>query len=210
MVAAAVLAGGASSRMGVDKARLPWHGAPLAERMARLLENSGLGPCVLVRRGAPDGLPWSHPVIRDAPDCPAHPLSGALTALHWSHGSVVVVATDLIHLGSGDLERLARKASSVLWWQGRHALAMRLEPEDIGPLEAVVSSGAPVRGWVEQRPRVEAGRDPGNLNRPEDFAPFDPSLALVTALGVSGDEAERVRRGERQRLRLRGCLLPPW
>ena len=209
MVAGAVLAGGASRRMGVDKARLPLDGLPLAEHMAQRLRAAGISPCVLVRRGPPDGLPWKTPCIRDAPGSSSHPLSGAVAALDWSPEGVVLVATDLVHLAVADMRILAQNPGASLWWQDRHVMAVHLAAQDRDPLTQAVASGSAVGAWLSSRPRLEATRDPGNLNRPEDFAPFDPARALSEALGLTGEEAARLRRGERQRLRSRGCLLPP-
>jgi molybdopterin-guanine dinucleotide biosynthesis protein A len=44
-----VLAGGRSSRMGVPKAALEWHGSTLLRRTCGVLQRAGLQPVVVVR-----------------------------------------------------------------------------------------------------------------------------------------------------------------
>lgn len=75
-----VLAGGASRRMGRDKALLPWHGRPLLEHMLDLLARAGVERCLVSGdRPGHDGLPDRDPgqgplgglatVAADLPDC---------------------------------------------------------------------------------------------------------------------------------------------
>lgn len=93
----AVLCGGASSRMGADKATLLFDGLPMARRVADVLIAAGCSPVVTVggeaaalRRLGLDN------VVDEFPG--EGPLGGVLTALSVG-APVVVVACDLPRLG---------------------------------------------------------------------------------------------------------------
>ncbi len=106
-----MLAGGESSRMGRDKALLPWQGQTLVGHIAAsVLEAAGTVTLI----GSPErygalGLP----VVADlTPDC--GPLGGLLTALtvspaEWS----LVVACDMPSLSAVFLETLCRAAEQL-------------------------------------------------------------------------------------------------
>jgi molybdopterin-guanine dinucleotide biosynthesis protein A len=91
-VAAALLLGGASTRMGADKAQLALGGEPLATRLAKLLAT--LCEDVLLVGGAP---PASAPGRRVAdPAGPRSALRGLVGALEAARAErVLVLATDL-------------------------------------------------------------------------------------------------------------------
>jgi len=88
----ALLLGGASRRMGSDKAWLAWDGEPAATRAARLLA----GHCrevLLVGGAAPPGTPGRRIPDPPGPRCALRGLVGALAAAHHAH--VLVLAVDL-------------------------------------------------------------------------------------------------------------------
>lgn len=90
--AAAVLLGGASTRMGCDKARLEWGGRALATRQAELLAHD-FDELLLVGGEPPKGTPG-----RAVPDPEGEPssLRGIVGALEAAHAPwVFVVATDM-------------------------------------------------------------------------------------------------------------------
>jgi len=94
--AAALLLGGASRRMGRDKAQLSVSGAPLATRGARLL--AGLFDEVLLVGGSPPpDAPGRRVPDAEGPSCPLRGLVAALGAARSER--VLVVATDLPLLG---------------------------------------------------------------------------------------------------------------
>ena len=122
-----VLAGGASSRMGRDKALLELGGVPMIVRTARLVESVAGGATVV---GAPEtyerlGLR----AIRD--DWPgAGPLGGIATALRATERAWnLVVACDLPYLTKEWLEYLAGR--------GRVSTADAVVPLDKGGAEPV-------------------------------------------------------------------------
>lgn len=93
MIAGAVLCGGASRRMGTDKALVEVAGVPMAERVAAALAGAGCTPVVLVGGGAALAV-LGRPVVPDE-----HPGAGpgggiltALTALDAPGTELVVVA----------------------------------------------------------------------------------------------------------------------
>lgn len=113
----AVLCGGASRRMGTDKATLVLDGAPMAARVARALHAAGVDE-VLAVGGGPDLAEAlrGEGVRIVADDLPgAGPLVGVVTALRHAAGRpVLVVGCDLL-APSPDAMRacLAALASSV-------------------------------------------------------------------------------------------------
>ncbi|KZC36406.1 MULTISPECIES: molybdenum cofactor guanylyltransferase [Rhodanobacter] len=95
-----VLAGGQSSRMGTDKAALPWRGRPLLQHMRGLLEQAG-AQRVLTCGPDPEvqGLPDRQPGLG--------PVGGLLTlAQAQSDGIYLILPVDMPRLTSGLLRRL--------------------------------------------------------------------------------------------------------
>lgn len=98
-IGAVVLAGGRSSRMGVPKADLEWHGSTLLRRVVGIVARVVDGPVVVVRapgQPLPD-LPSSVQVVEDAYEGRG-PLQGIAAGLHAvqasAHGAFVC-AVDL-------------------------------------------------------------------------------------------------------------------
>ncbi|EIM02911.1 molybdenum cofactor guanylyltransferase [Rhodanobacter thiooxydans] len=95
-----VLAGGQSSRMGTDKATLPWRGRPLLQHMRGLLEQAG-AQRVLTCGPDPEaqGLPDRQPGLG--------PVGGLLTlAQTQADGIYLVLPVDMPQLTNGLLRRL--------------------------------------------------------------------------------------------------------
>ncbi len=96
-ISGALLAGGASRRMGTDKARLPFSGGTLGNNAAHLLTT--LFEDVLVVERADNLRPdWPTEIrqLRDPLDAPKAALTGIATALlHARHPWVFVMACDM-------------------------------------------------------------------------------------------------------------------
>ena len=91
----AVLLGGASERMGRDKAQLPVDGVPAATRAARLLE-AICSEVLLVGGEPPPDAPGRRIADPPGPRCALRGLVGALEAARGER--VLVIATDLPRL----------------------------------------------------------------------------------------------------------------
>ncbi len=108
-IAGFILAGGESSRMGVDKGLLEIAGVPMIVRAARLVESVTGGPSVVV--GTPEkyqGL-GLRAIADDWPGC--GPLGGIATALRASEADWnLIVACDLPYLTRAWLEYLLQRA----------------------------------------------------------------------------------------------------
>ena len=72
-IEAVVLTGGASSRMGADKASLPVEGEPTASRIVRLLKEDGISTTILGPGGVPDTTPTAGPLAALAAFKPSKP-----------------------------------------------------------------------------------------------------------------------------------------
>lgn len=106
-VSAAVLAGGQSRRMGVDKALLQFEGVPLLKRVLEVLDE--VSNDVFIVGSRPDYYDFGTPVFADSfPG--TGPLGGIATALkHANHDFVLVVACDMPWLSADLLRALVRE-----------------------------------------------------------------------------------------------------
>ncbi len=202
-----VLAGGASTRMGADKARVPLNGWPTAVRLCERIEAAGL-EAALIRR-EPDGLPWRYPdgrpvrVVREPGGGGRHPLRGVRTALLDAGEPALVIPCDLPRLGVGSLRRLVGAGIGVA---AGHPL-VGVFPLELERLQRHIDRGCSVRAYVEALPRVglpeEELYDRNRLTEPWPFA-----LLLRRLRGCRGLDRERALRGEVRRLAARGVVLP--
>lgn len=123
-VAGVVLAGGASSRMGRDKATLPWQGVPLARHVADTLVAASCAPVVQVGGDPATGVEFRldhHPG--------QGPLGGLLTACtELDADLLVVVACDLASLRAATVSRLVRRAVMAADTEVVVATTDRLQP----------------------------------------------------------------------------------
>ena len=110
-----VLAGGRSSRMGVPKAALEWHGSTLLRRTCGVLQRAGLQPVVVVRAPGQELPPLPADVeVVDDPREGLGPLQGmavGLTALADRAEVAFVCSTDLPFLHAELVRRVLRPFS---------------------------------------------------------------------------------------------------
>lgn len=105
----AVLVGGASRRMGRDKATLPIDGVPMAARVAAALTRAGATDVWCVGSGMADIDRRRRTIADDHPG--QGPLGGLLTALrHAADDLVVVLACDLLEPSSDAIADLVAAA----------------------------------------------------------------------------------------------------
>lgn len=119
-IAGIVLAGGLSSRMGRDKALLPWHGRPLLAHMRELLLAAGAQPVV---------VSGDYPTYGGVPDRVAQrgPLGGLEAAIaRLPDGPAWVVPVDMPRLTVALLARLRDASGACAIFAGQ-PLPMRLE-----------------------------------------------------------------------------------
>jgi len=111
-LAAVVLAGGASSRMGTDKAFLKWEGTPLLQRQIALARDAGAQAVWISGRHEVDYSAFGCDVVNDSLEG-AGPLAGLVAALrkaHESHAWLMALAVDLPRMNSNYLSMLAIEA----------------------------------------------------------------------------------------------------
>ncbi len=115
-VAAALLAGGKSSRMGTDKAFLEIEGVPLWSRQLALLRSVLPAQLILSANGTQvfPGLAGDVTLVRDA-TIDAGPLSGLVATLEASRWDrVLVIAVDMPALTSAFLGNLLGEEAAVV------------------------------------------------------------------------------------------------
>lgn len=181
---AALFAGGASRRMGTDKAGLTVEGETLLERTARVAEEAGLSVRV-IGRARPDG--WSRETALFVPDdVPGlGPLGALTTALRRADGPLLALACDLPLLDADALRWLMSQRP------GPHGLAVLRsgEPEPLfsvyAPACLPLASARLREGRRSLRGLIKAGdfaraEAPSwvaarlvNVNTPEEWAEID-------------------------------------
>lgn len=149
-VAAAVLAGGAASRMGGGKAEALLAGRPLVEYPVMALRRAGLAPFVVTKADRPVSLSGVDIIIE--PPEPRHPLLGVATALRAAPGrAVLVVACDLPLLPPDLLIWLAGCEGNAVVPRvsGRlQPLAALYGPDCLSKVEAGLAAGRSVTATV--------------------------------------------------------------
>lgn len=202
-----VLAGGASRRMGTDKARLPRDGWPFAVHLCGLLESLGLR-AVLVRRAPDDGLPWVHPdgrpvdVLLEPDDGSRHPLCGVVAALVHAAGPALIVPCDLPELTADDLRPLLAGPCAT-----DHPLVAHLPASRLDRARALRAADAPARALTEGLPRA-ALRPAALVDRNAGGGPWPAERLAARLAWLGSDAVGRALVGERVRQRARGVLDP--
>jgi len=182
VVSGFVLVGGRSSRMGRDKALLPWNGATLAQHTADIVAEA-TGSATLIGDPARYGA-LGYPVCTDR--LPGHgPLSGIVTALTISPGEWALVAgCDMPAISSVALRLLLQETARTDF-----QCIVPIGPTGPEPLCAVYHRACLIaleKAIAEGRFRMRevvnelqacffTGIDPAcfaNLNTPDDFAAF--------------------------------------
>ena len=179
-VAGAVLTGGASRRMGTDKALIEVRGRAMALVVAEALGGAGCEP-VWCQGGDEVALSaLGLDVVGD--EQPGEgPLVATLSALRRAGGEVVVAACDLPALDAAAVAAilapsLAGRHGAVAVAGGRRHLLARWSPSATEPLDALVGRG--VRSYMAALDRldvVEVALDPAvvvNLNEPGQAAEY--------------------------------------
>ncbi|GIV21643.1 MAG: molybdenum cofactor guanylyltransferase [Armatimonadota bacterium] len=187
-VAAVVLAGGGSRRMGRDKALLEWHGRPLLEHVLSRLE-TGFEKRVVV-----GGLPeWvtSRGVLWIPDEHPGAGVAAAIrTALRYLQQPCFVCACDMpfvhVEFGRWLLENAGGAVAHVPLWRGQaQPLHAAWFPEAVSFIEASLQEGehavwrllqrlesAGTLRWAEEeviRPFDADGQCFVNLNTPQEW-----------------------------------------
>jgi molybdopterin-guanine dinucleotide biosynthesis protein A len=181
-VIGAVLAGGASRRMGEPKALVELAGRPLIAHAVDAVADAGLEPVVVAKPDSP--IPDLGVTILDEPAEPQHPLCGIVAALRYADTRpVVVIGCDMPLVPPallGTLARLADPVAAVAIDGEIEPLLARYEPAVEPALMASLRAGTALRPAIEAlHPRLisesdlSAYGDPNrialNVNSPEDL-----------------------------------------
>jgi molybdopterin-guanine dinucleotide biosynthesis protein A len=190
-VSIAVMAGGKSSRMGSNKAFMPFRNRPMIEHVIDRIV--GLGHEIFIVANDPD--PYSYlglPVVGDVyKDC--GPLGGIHSALHHGkHQYLLVVACDMPWLERGLLDHMIslRDTADVIvprWGKFPEPLHALYSKSCLGPVENSLEAGIlKVIGFYGQvtvrfldREAIERfdpeGRSFANVNTPGDLTEAESS-----------------------------------
>lgn len=184
-VTGVVLAGGTSSRMGVDKAFVPVDGVPMVLRVATALRAGGCDR-IVCQGGDVDGLSALGLVVVPDGDGPPGPLRGIATALDAAFDAVsgaTVVVTAACDLAYLDASSVATTVAACLT-SGRAAVAVSADdgrrhllaawPASVHPAlhEAILGGATTFRGLLDAVGAAVVPVDPAtvrNVNRPSDL-----------------------------------------
>jgi FdhD protein len=186
-VTGVILAGGHSSRMGSNKALLPYRGGRFVEAIHRLLR--GIFPEVILVTNNPeqyDFLP-----CRKVPDLfeGMGVLAGIHSGLyHSSNPAILAVACDMPYLMEGLLRHLAARADAG-------GVLIPESPGGLEPLHAVYGKGclaAIEATLLSGQRRIVSFFDRTNVSRMnvEQVACYDPSFDSFKNINTPGDYFE--------------------
>jgi molybdopterin-guanine dinucleotide biosynthesis protein A len=182
-LAGAVIGGGQSTRMGVNKGWLKFQGRTLATRLLAEMDEIRLEPLILNAPAAPEDLPGWVSLIPD--DHPGQgPLEGLASVLRRLDKPVLIAAVDMPNVDAAALQALlqayAQFGGSALVSKGPdgwHPLFGVYAPGILPQIETALAKGqramhtlldeAAVRAWTPEPAWVV------NLNSPEDRAAWE-------------------------------------
>jgi molybdopterin-guanine dinucleotide biosynthesis protein A len=215
-VAGIVLAGGRSSRMGVPKADLEWHGSTLLRRVTGLVGRAVDGPIVVVRAPGQE-LPALGPRVEVVDDAregrgPLQGLAAGLAALDGRAETAFVSATDAPLLHPAFVRRVAAAVDEhhdvalPVAHGHRHPLAAAYRTELLGAVEELIAADRMRPAFLFERCRVRT-LDDAALRADPALAAFDPELDSVLNLNERADyEAARARPAPEVTVRCFGAL----
>ncbi len=180
LIAGAILAGGASRRMGRTKALVDVDGVPMAQRVANALTSGGCGDIAIVGGSVSELVALGLPVVADG--APGEgPLGGVITALrHFTEAShVLVSACDLPLLDAATVRNLLQAAQDDPGRAATVAHTDRVEPAlvvwaraSLGDLATLFADGERAVHRVLDQLDTQAvqvnARALTNVNRPWD------------------------------------------
>ena len=172
-VIGAVLAGGASRRMGEPKALVELAGRPLIAHAVDAVADAGLEPVVVAKPDSP--IPDLGVTILDEPAEPQHPLCGIVAALRYADTRpVVVIGCDMPLVPPallGTLARLADPVAAVAIDGEIEPLLARYEPAVEPALMASLRAGTALRPAIEAlHPRLISESDLSAYGDPNRIA----------------------------------------
>jgi FdhD protein len=192
-VTGVILAGGKSTRMGSDKALLPYRGGRFIEAVYRLF--AGIFSEVILVTNTPDQ--YCFLTCRKVKDI--HEGMGVLAGIHAGlyHSScpaVFAVACDMPYLVNGLIRHMAFRADA-------DGVLIPESPDGLEPLHAVYGKGclsAMESALLDGRRRIVSFFDRVNVSRigPEEVALFDPDFRSFININTPADYYE-MRHGER-------------
>lgn len=174
---AIILTGGASSRMGEDKALLDWAGVRAIDRVAQLARALGAEPVVTAGQGdyglpnVADDQPLGGPV--------GGVLAGARALAAAGCRRAVVLAVDAPTLQPEDLAPLMAAADPGAVYEGLH-LPMKLE---LAAIPATAEAGWPVMRLAERAGLARLACPPGAALRLRGANTPKERAALLAELG---------------------------
>ena len=177
----AVLAGGASRRMGSAKATLDLGGRPLLEYALAAVQGAGLEPVVVAKRDSP--LPPLAVPRWEEPAEPVHPLTGIIAALQAAGDRpVLAVACDMPFVTAELVADLAAHTAPLVVPEadGRlHPLLARWHPSLLPALRDALEREAPLQVVAAELAAQRLGA--GELER------FGDPARLLFNVNVPGD-----------------------
>lgn len=146
----AILAGGAGSRLGGNKACVELAGRPLIDYPLAAARSAHLDALVVAKRAA--RLPKLDCEVLVEPDLRRHPLCGIIAALRYADGrAVLALACDMPFLSGPLLSWMAHlEGAAVACLNGSpQPLLARWVPEQLPALERALDGGTAMRELVE-------------------------------------------------------------
>jgi len=173
----AILAGGASRRMGTPKTTIELAGRPLVSYPVAAARAAGLRPVVVVKVMTP--MPPLDCDFVTEPESPRHPAAGIVAALERLDEPLVVMPCDLPLLGPGILGELAGHEGNLVTVETQPLLG-RYTPAILGKVWEALAEAQSMQAIIESLGTDVLAGPPEpqlqNINTPEDLQAAEAAL----------------------------------